>query len=30
LQNHTPDPLPEEVLTQMRSIITETEGELGP
>ena len=24
-----PDPLPEEVLAQMRSIITETEGELG-
>ncbi len=29
LQNHKPDPLPEEVLAQMRSIITETEGELG-
>mgnify|MGYP001819917496 FL=1 len=29
LQNHQPDPLPEAVLTQMRSIITETEGELG-
>jgi len=29
LQNHQPDPLPEEALAQMRSIITETEGELG-
>ena len=29
LQNHQPDPLPEEVLTQMRSIVAETEGELG-
>jgi len=29
LQNHQPDPLPEAVLTQMRSIISETEGELG-
>ena len=29
LQNHQPDPLPDKVLTQMRSIITETEGELG-
>jgi trimethylamine--corrinoid protein Co-methyltransferase len=29
LQNHKPDPLPEEVLAEMRSIITETEGEMG-
>jgi len=29
LQHHKPDPLPEKVLAQMRSIITETEGELG-
>jgi trimethylamine---corrinoid protein Co-methyltransferase len=29
LQNHQPEPLPEEMLAQMRSIITETEGELG-
>jgi len=29
LQNHKPDPLPETVLAEMRSIITETEGELG-
>jgi trimethylamine--corrinoid protein Co-methyltransferase len=30
LQNHKPDPLPQKVLAEMRSIITETEGELGP
>jgi trimethylamine--corrinoid protein Co-methyltransferase len=30
LQNHKPDPLPQKVLADMRSIITETEGELGP
>jgi len=30
LQNHQPDPLPEKILAQMRSIITETEGELAP
>jgi trimethylamine--corrinoid protein Co-methyltransferase len=30
LQNHKPDPLPETVRAEMRSIITETEGELGP
>jgi trimethylamine--corrinoid protein Co-methyltransferase len=30
LQNHKPDPLPEEVLADIRSIITETEGELLP
>jgi trimethylamine--corrinoid protein Co-methyltransferase len=29
LQNHKPDPLPQKVLADMRSIITETEGELG-
>ena len=29
LQNHKPEPLPEKVLTEMRSIITETEGEIG-
>ena len=29
LQNHNPEPLPEKVLAQMRSIITETEGEIG-
>ena len=29
LQNHQPDPLPDKVLAQIRSIITETEGELG-
>jgi len=29
LHNHQPEPLPQEVLAQMRSIITETEGELG-
>ena len=29
LQNHQPEPLPEKVLAQMRSIITETEGEIG-
>jgi trimethylamine---corrinoid protein Co-methyltransferase len=29
LQNHQPEPLPEEVLAEMRSIIMETEGELG-
>jgi trimethylamine--corrinoid protein Co-methyltransferase len=29
LQNHKPDPLPEEVLADIRSIITETEGEMG-
>ena len=29
LQNHQPEPLPEKVLTEMRSIITETEKELG-
>ena len=29
LQNHKPEPLPEKVLAQMRSIITETEGEIG-
>jgi len=29
LQNHKPEPLPEKVQTEMRSIITETEGELG-
>ena len=29
LQNHKPDPLPEKVLADMRSIITETEGEMG-
>jgi len=28
LQNHRPQPLPEKVLAEMRSIITETEGEL--
>ena len=28
LQNHQPDPLPEKVLTDIRSIITETQGEL--
>ena len=28
LQNHQPEPLPEKVLAEMRSIITETEGEL--
>ena len=28
LQNHKPEPLPEKVLAEMRSIITETEGEL--
>ena len=30
LQNHKPDPLPEEVQAEIRSIITETEGELLP
>jgi len=29
LQNHKPEPLPEKVLAQIRSIITETEGEIG-
>ena len=29
LQNHQADPLPEKVLTQLQSIIKETEGELG-
>jgi len=29
LQNHKPEPLPEKVLSEIRSIITETEGELG-
>ena len=29
LLNHQPEPLPEKVLAQLRSIITETEGELG-
>ena len=29
LQNHKPDPLPEKVLARMRSVITETEGEMG-
>jgi len=29
LQNHKPDPLPQKVLAEVRSIITETEGELG-
>ena len=29
LQTHQPEPLPEKVQTEMRSIITETEGELG-
>jgi trimethylamine--corrinoid protein Co-methyltransferase len=29
LQNHQPDPLPERVLADIRSIITETEEELG-
>jgi len=29
LQNHQPDPLPEKVLADIRSIITETQGELG-
>ena len=28
LQNHQPEPLPEKVLTDIRSLITETEGEL--
>jgi trimethylamine--corrinoid protein Co-methyltransferase len=28
LQNHQPDPLPDKVQAEMRSIITETEGEL--
>ncbi len=28
LKNHKPKPLPQKVLTQMRSIITDTEGEL--
>ncbi len=30
LQNHKPEPLPEKVLSEIRSIITETEGELDP
>ena len=30
LRNHKPDPLPQKVLADIRSIITETEGELGP
>ena len=29
LQNHRPDPLPDKVRAEMRSIIIETEGELG-
>jgi len=29
LQNHLPDPLPEKVLADIRSIITETQGEMG-
>ena len=29
LQNHQPDPLPEKVLSDIRSIITETQDELG-
>ena len=29
LQNHQPEPLPEKVLADIRSLITETEGELG-
>jgi trimethylamine:corrinoid methyltransferase-like protein len=29
LQTHRPGPLPEKVQTEMHSIITETEGELG-
>jgi trimethylamine--corrinoid protein Co-methyltransferase len=29
LQSHQPDPLPEKLMAQMRSIITETEGEMG-
>lgn len=29
LQNHRPDPLPEKVLSDIRSIITETQDELG-
>jgi trimethylamine--corrinoid protein Co-methyltransferase len=28
LQNHQPEPLPEKVLTDIRSLITETEGEM--
>ena len=29
LQNHQPDPLPQKVLADIRSLITETEGEIG-
>jgi trimethylamine--corrinoid protein Co-methyltransferase len=29
LKNHQPEPLPEKVLADIRSLITETEGELG-
>ena len=29
LQNHQPDPLPDKVLADIRSLITETEGEIG-
>jgi len=29
LQNHKPEPLPEKVLSEIRSIITETDGEIG-
>ena len=29
LQNHQPEPLPEKVLADIRSLITETEGEIG-
>ena len=29
LLNHQPDPLPDKILAEIRSIITETEGELG-
>ena len=29
LKNHKPEPLPEKIQTDIRSIITETEGELG-
>jgi len=29
LQHHQPDPLPDKVLADIRSIVTETGGELG-
>ena len=29
LENHTPDPLPDEVLKKIRSIVEETEREMG-